>query len=293
MSAERFSDALGWRSLSDADRQREYSPSSCVDGDLGPFIQEYTDASQAARAWCTEQGHEIQTVAYGSSPAQTVDVVVPHAPAAPLLVFIHGGYWQELSKRESFSAAPGFLANGIAYAAVDYTLAPSVSIAEIADECRAAVAHLVASADRLGIDPDRIVVAGSSAGGHLTAMVALNPNHPWRPAGICLLSGVFELEPLVGTDINDALGLDAVGAHHVSPARLPLVDPPPAVVAWGQNETSQFKRQSRLFAEALRAAGGTASELEVPDRNHFDILSTLGDADSPLGQAVLRLFDRR
>ena len=60
----------------------------------------------------------------------------------PVLVFFHGGYWQELSKQESAFAAPQCLARGIAYAAVDYTLAPKATLSAIVDECRAAVARL-------------------------------------------------------------------------------------------------------------------------------------------------------
>ena len=137
----------------------------------------------------------------------------------------------------------------------------------------------------------RIVIAGSSAGGHLTAMVSVDPTTSWRPAGMVLLSGLYELEPLIGTRINDALDLDVPAAHRSSPARLAIANPPPALVAWGENETSQFKRQSRLFAELIRKAGGDSSVLEVPGRNHFDILTDLGRDASELGAAVYRLID--
>jgi arylformamidase len=286
-----FSDELDWRSLSTEDREREYSPSSCVGGDIQPFLTEYADGSDSARSWCRERGLELQTLSYGSLASQTIDIVVPATEPAPLVVFIHGGYWQELSKRESFSPAPGFLSHGMAFAAVDYTLAPFATVEEIVTECRQAIATIRSQADGLGINANRIVVAGSSAGGHLTAMISLDPDTSWRPAAMVLLSGIFELEPLIGTNINDALDLDVPAAHRCSPAQFALTSPPPAVVAWGEHETSQFKRQSHLFAQLLRAADGDTTELEVAGRNHFDILTDLGDGSSQLGAAVIRLIE--
>lgn len=291
MSDGAFSDELDWRTLSDEDREREYSPSSCVGGNIQPFLAEYIAASEASRSWCREHGLELQTLSYGSLASQTIDIVIPATEPAPLVVFIHGGYWQELSKRESFSPAPGFLSHGMAFAAVDYTLAPFATVEEIVTECRQAIATIRSQANGLGLDANRIVVAGSSAGGHLTAMVSLDPDTSWRPAAMVLLSGVFELEPLIGTGINDALGFDSLAAHRCSPARLSVTGPPPTLVAWGEHETTQFKRQSLLFAQLLRAAGGETTELEVAGRNHFDILTDLGLETTDLGAVVLRLIE--
>ena len=290
MSEGTFSDQLDWRSLSDTAREREYSPSSCVAGDLQPFLAEYAEGSATSRSWCRQQGFELQTLRYGALDSQSVDVVIPGGDPAPLVVFIHGGYWQELSKLDSFGPAQGLLSRGVAYAAVDYTLAPSATLEEIITECRQAMAMIREAADDLGIDTQRIVVAGSSAGAHLTAMVSLDPTISWRPAAMVLLSGIYELEPLVGTPINNALDLDLEAAHRSSPARLSITSPPSALVAWGADETDQFKRQSQLFAQSLQAAGAQTIEHEVAGRNHFDILTDLGREASELGAAVHRLI---
>ena len=291
MSDGAFSDQLDWRSLSAAERDREYSPSSCVGGDIQPFLTEYGEASTTARSWSQDQGFALRTLSYGALDSQTVDVVTPESDLSPLVVFIHGGYWQALSKLESFAPAPGFLSRGVAYAAVDYTLAPAATIEEIIAECRHAVSMICEKADELGIDVNRIVIAGSSAGGHLAAMVSLNPTVSWRPAAMVLLSGIYELEPLIGTHINDALDLDVAAAHRSSPARLRIASPPSALVAWGEDETAQFKCQSRLFAQRLRAAGADTTEHEVAGRNHFDILTDLGREASELGAVVHRLIE--
>ncbi|MGI9611868.1 MAG: alpha/beta hydrolase [Acidimicrobiales bacterium] len=278
-------------SLSDDERERAYSPSSCVGGDIEPFLTEYAAASEAARRWCHDAGISVRTIAYARSPTQSIDIVTPDVDDAPIVVFFHGGYWQELSRRESFSPAPGFLSRGIAYAAVDYTLAPAANLDQIVAECRKALTTIRDEASELNIDAERMIVAGSSAGAHLAAMVALDPDGGPKPAGMILLSGIYELAPLIGTTINEALGLDWATAARNSPARLPLDDPPPAVIAYGENETDQFKKQSRLFAQALVATGSKTVELEIAGRNHFDLLTDVGPSTSDLGRAINQLID--
>lgn len=282
---------LEWELLTNEERERAYSPSSCVGGDIEPFLSEYERSSDESRRWCEEQGLVLQTLRYGVLDAHTVDLAVPDSPEpVPLVVYIHGGYWQQLSKLDSFGPARDFLDRGVAYAAVDYTLAPAASLDEIVQECRHAVAMLRAEASGLNVDTSRIVLAGSSAGAHLAAMVATDPDSATRPAAMVLLSGVYELEPLIGTTINDAVGLDSTSAARNSPARIPIEEPPAAVIAYGDNETDQFKRQSGLCADRLADAGGVVLELEIEGRNHFDIVGDLGSS-TVLGQAVAHLID--
>ncbi len=259
------------------EREREYSPSSRLpDRDLSPYLRRYADDSaQARRRW------PPTTVAYGDEPATTVDLFVPEGerpdgerpPAGhPLHVFIHGGYWQQLSKHESAFLAGPCLERGVALAAVDYTLAPEADLDRIVAECVAAVRTLRSVGVERGIDPDRIVVSGSSAGAHLAARVVqvLGPDE--RPAGLVLASGVYLLEPLIGTSINEAVGLDVATARRQSPLLHPLDGFPPTVVAWGENETDEFKRQSRALVDRLAGDGGAVVEAEVDGRNHFDVV---------------------
>lgn len=275
-----------WRAMDDETRAVAYSPSSALEGSIDPFIAAYVENSKAAYAACPD----VRTLTYGSKPGNTVDVALPAGAdgPVPLHVFIHGGYWQELSKRESFFPAPDTLARGMAFAAVDYTLAPAASVAEIAEECCAALTLLSGQAAALGIDPARIVLSGSSAGAHLAAMCCLNLPPHLRPRGVVLMSGVYELEPLVGTYVNDALGLDAAAAQAVSPALKDLSGFPPALIAWGRQETEEFKRQSRHFAGLLNAAGTSAETLEMAQRNHFDIVEDLANGTA-LGEGMARL----
>jgi len=288
-----------WRAWDTATREREYSPSSCIGGDYRPFVAAYAERSAATRARFAG-GSARLGLAYGASTSQRLDLFVPAAsasgaaaqgeagPPPPLLVFIHGGYWQELSRNESSFAAADALGQGFAFAALDYTLAPAATVAAMVGECRQALAWLHAQAGTLGFDPARIVVAGSSAGAHLAAMCAL-PGTPAAPLvrGAVLVSGIYEVEPLVGTSINDALGLDAAAARAVSPALAPgLRGFPPSVVCWGEIETAEFKRQGRDFAARLQQAGSRCEGFEVPARNHFDVILDLADPATRLGAAT-------
>jgi arylformamidase len=276
----------GWRTLTDAERAREYSPSSMLDGPIEAEIAAYRDRSAQTRA---RLGPPLRVSASGSGlPA--ADLFLPgHGEGPfPLHVFIHGGYWQELSSQDSQFAATDAVARGMAFAALDYTLAPAASVERIVDECLSIYRHLRSEAPALGLDPSRVVVSGSSAGAHLAAMLCLRLAPAERPAAVALVSGIYDLEPLVGTYVNDALGLDREAARAVSPARADLTAMPPALVACGANETVEFKRQSREFARALGAAGVRAETLEVAGRNHFDVILDIA-GQGPLGRAFAAL----
>lgn len=283
-------------------REREYSPSSCMGGNYHPFIAAYQTRSANARADCSALGATWSTHRYGEQAAQQLMLCLPshsNRPAtlpAGMLVFIHGGYWQELSAQDSLFPATACIQRGLAFAALDHTLAPTASVADIVAECRNALVWLFQHAKALGLDASRIVVAGSSAGAHLAAMVAVPGALADGTGGFfavhaaVLVSGVYDLEPLVGTSINTALGLDPAAAKQASPALLPLRGFPRALVCWGAVETDEFKRQSRDFSNALRAQGAPCESFEVPLRNHFDAILDLTDPSTRLGAATLALL---
>lgn len=261
-----------WQEMSPAARAEAYSPSSMVGGDLTPFVQAYRDQSAAAYA----AGPEVHTLAYGRSASQTLDLVKPalKSPVA-LHIFVHGGYWQELSKKDSFFAAPGTLSQSMAFAALDYTLAPEAGLDSIVAEVVAALRFLRAQGKGLGIDDARIVVSGSSAGAHLAAMACLELGAQEQPAGLILMSGIYDLRPLLGTYVNDALGMDEATAIRNSPAMRDVSGMPACGIAWAVDDTDEFKRQSRQFAKALQRAGRNVQMMEVAGRNHFDIVHDL------------------
>lgn len=280
-----------WRTMSPVQLEREYSPSSAIGGDYAPYIRDYRAGSDRARAACTR----VETLVYGDRPSNSIDIALPeNGNEFPLIAYIHGGYWQELSKVESFCGADRFCERGIAYAAVDYTLAPHASLSEIVQECRCALETLFGYAGALGIDAGRIFVAGSSAGGHLAAMCCCAPpggnqGTRRRIAGAVLLSGVYELEPLVQTSINDAVGMTVEEARLNSPLLLDPAAFPDAVVTWGERETSEFKRQSLAFGRRLRSPARPVRIFESRSRNHFDLVHDMYDPGTELGKSILDL----
>jgi arylformamidase len=255
-----------------SDLEQEYSPSSRVGGSSQPFVDDYVARSATAR---DELGDRVRTLDGGTR-------FVSAGQGAPLLVFVHGGYWQALSAEASLYLAPGALAHGWSYAAVEYPIAPGGTLPAMVAACRDALAELAA------LGPHReVVVAGHSAGAHLTAMVALAATPPLAVDRVVLLSGVFDLRPLVHTTVNEPLRLDDASAAALSPALLPTVSPTRTLVAWGDNETDAFKAQSHVMAVRLRLAGAGVTELERAPRHHFDIVDDLVDPADPIGAFTL------
>jgi arylformamidase len=284
-------DSSNWRTWTLAERERQYSPSSCVAA-IEPFLDAYVARSRDAETRFRCQ----KDLLWGERPDETFDYFPAASAGAPLLVYIHGGYWQEHSKDESLFAAPDCVANGIAFAAINYTLAPQASVATIVEQCRRAISSLHRQAAKLGFDARRIYVAGSSAGAHLAAMLLVAG---WQAAyglpddivaGAVLLSGIYDIEPLIGTYIDAALHLTAEDAVTLSPLRLKLGRPVKTIVAWGDNETDEFKRQSRAFASALVRSGFPVSAFEIAGTNHFDIVFGLANRESVLGQAAVEMI---
>ena len=229
---------------------------------------------------------------YGSGPKQTLDLFPADRPRGALL-FIHGGYWRALDKSDHSFVAPPLVAEGIGVAVINYDLCPGVGIARIVEECREAVAWLRREGARHGVPAERLVVSGHSAGGHLTAMMIATDWKSGPPLiGGAAISGVFDLEPLVKVSFNVDLRLDASRAHALSPIHLRPRAPVPLLLAAGEDETSEFIRQSWLLWERWPECrpGWRRGPLLVPARHHFSVLSELADPASELVRETLALF---
>ncbi|HEY7610259.1 MAG TPA: alpha/beta hydrolase [Alphaproteobacteria bacterium] len=228
-------------------------------------------------------------VPYGPTHGERANVFPAAKPGAPVFVFIHGGYWQRLDKNDFDYIAAPFAAAGAAVVNVNYALAPRVTMDEIVREVRAAIAWVWREAKGFNGDPARIHIAGHSAGGHLTAMAALTDwagFAPGLPAGIVTsalaISGLYELEPVRLTYLNDALKLDAAAARRNSPALFIRKGAAPLALAVGAGETPEFLRQQRDFAAALAKAGAPAEAHEIANRHHFDVIHDLAEPGTKL-----------
>lgn len=279
-----------YRGMDRATLDREYSAVGTVPS-VEPFLERYAALSAEMRA--TLPCH--LDVAYGPGEDERMDVF-PAGRNAPVFVFIHGGYWRRLSKDESSFMARVFTQAGVTVAALSYTLAPAASLDAIVRQCRTAVAWLHADGPELGIDPGRIFLGGSSAGSHLAAMLLAEG---WHDAfgvpgdavkGATLASGLYDLEPVRLCHPNEWLNLDREAAARNSPILHLPARGCPIVVVWSDTETSEFRRQSRDYAAAWAARGFPLTAYGIADRNHFDNILDLADADSRLTRDTLAMI---
>ncbi|MFM7346536.1 MAG: alpha/beta hydrolase [Tagaea sp.] len=234
-------------------------------------------------------------IPYGPGSSQTLDLLAPAkrvSRRAPLFAFIHGGYWKALDKRDvRFLGAP-FAARGIAFASLNYALAPLVSIEAIVLQIRAALDFLWREAPRFGIEPTRIFVGGHSAGGHLCSIVcAANQPLSFALAGSFSVSGVYDLEPLAQSLHQAELKLDRRQVETYSPLRQA---PKKGTRIWatvGGDETPAFLAQQDAFAKSWSKQGAAVTVIPAPGLHHFDILAKVADFDHPIGRAALKMIE--
>ena len=232
-------------------------------------------------------------IAYGPGPRHIIDVFADERQGkAPLVIFIHGGYWQALDGSWFSHMARGLNAHGIGVAVPSYDLCPQVSVADIIMQMREAMRELAELSEQL-------VVSGHSAGGHLAACMLATD---WKAYDASLpsdlvqaayaISGLFELEPLVPTSINKALGLDQTTARAASP----LFWQPPARgsldAVVGEAESAEYHRQSRSIVEVWGEAGLATQYGAVPAANHFTAIAPLADPASPMTLRLKELAER-
>ncbi|GAA3984242.1 alpha/beta hydrolase [Actinomadura viridis] len=233
-------------------------------------------------------------VVYDEASGEALDVWgVEAGRLRPVFVFVHGGYWRALSRADSAFMARMLHGHGVATVVPDYTLAPAATLEEIVRQVRASVAWVHRHGPGHGLDPGRIVVGGSSAGGHLTGMTMVGG---WQealglPADVVKaampFSGLFDIRPLVRVYVNEWLGLDGARAARLSPELLPAPRRCPAVVAVAADDGDGFLEQSRRFQ---RHWGPAAELMVVPDRDHFDVVLDLADETSAVSRALLGLI---
>jgi arylformamidase len=271
------------------DYEAEYNNRALVPEHAEIFAR-WTRDAELYRADRLKRGRADLGLCYGETPRQYLDLFRPDAgDTAPLALFIHGGYWRSLDPSLFSHMARGLNAHGITVAVAGYDLCPIVSIADIIEQMRRACLFLW---QRLGRRP---FVYGHSAGGHLAAAMvgtdwpALYPKAPADlvPSGYAI-SGVFDLTPLVGVSQNQDLQLSAEGARNVSPAFWPAIAGHTLDAVAGGLESSEFKRQSRIMAEAWRGAAQTRYE-EIAGTNHFTIIDALPDAKSAMVARIAEL----
>jgi arylformamidase len=225
-------------------------------------------------------------IAYGSRPRERLDYFASGASKAPLMVFIHGGYWQRNDKDMFAFIADGPRPHGIDVALVGYTLAPDVRLTDIVAEIRRSLTYLAEHADALGFDRNKLFVSGWSAGGHLTAMAA---DHPAVRGGIPI-SGIFDLEPIALCYLDEKLHLDAGEIAALSPLRILPERVAPLRMFVGGGELPELVRQSTEYAEAAHARGLPVTLDVIAGHNHFTILDEVSRPDGKITRALVEMI---
>ena len=241
-------------------------------------------------------------IAYGLHKSETLDVFtasgVPFSGGAPVLVFIHGGYWRSLDKSDHSFVAPAFTQAGACVVVPNYALCPAVSIPDIALQMVKALAWTWRHVAEYGGDPHRITVVGHSAGGHLAAMLltccweAFAADLPSDLAESALsISGLYDLEPLSRTPfLSESLRLTPVHVASASPALLPCPAGRTFHSAAGGDESAEFLRQNRLIRKAWGRKTVPVCEA-LPGLNHYSILEALVVPTHRLHRLALDLLD--
>ncbi|MBV9648418.1 MAG: alpha/beta hydrolase [Candidatus Eremiobacteraeota bacterium] len=278
-----------WKTFDQERLNAEYNASATV-----PSFEAYVDRWRRESDRVRKSYGPRTNIPYGDGEFQRLDLFPVARDGAPVLLYLHGGFWWRTSKDDySFFAEP-FL-NAAAVAIPNYSLAPAATLDEMLAEMRSVILWLHANAEQHNGDPGRIVICGHSAGGQLGGMLAATD---WSAHGLtrnpivamCGLSGLYDLEPIRHSNINEWLHLDEETARRNSPIlHLPRVAMP-LVATVGEFETSEFQRQTLDYAVVWRECGYPAECEVMTGRNHYDLILDVLEPGSRLRASVAGLI---
>ncbi len=242
-------------------------------------------------------------LAYGKKSGETLDFFPPvrqNPSPSPLVVLIHGGYWQAMDKGDNSFAARALCDAGFSVAVLNYTLCPAITLEGIVDEIQRASLWLWHRAEDLLFARDHMYVAGHSAGGHLAAMMVCTP---WKALnalapkqvfkGALSISGIFDLSPLTKTTINDNVGMTPQSARELSPVHQKPCGGLPFIAAVGANESAAFHEQADHLKQAWAHTDVEVRYMRIPNSHHFQAFEALADMNSEIFKAFYELAFRR
>lgn len=267
------------------DVEYQYNPRKAV-ANVEAFAQRAAALSAATR----QRRSGRLDVSYAGGELATLDVFPAPGVRPPLHVFLHGGYWRGRDKSDYSYVADALVPLGITTVVMNYNLCPKAELPQIVEQVREGLRWIHAHAADLGGDPDSFTASGHSAGAHLIA-AALKPTGATALAGLpqaaVLVSGIYELEPVLSISVNSEIRLRPEQVDPLSPMRHPPRADVPLTVVVGGGETAGFVAQSRDFAHACAAVGTSVAYVELPGHDHYSIMGLL---ESP-GATIARLID--
>ncbi len=251
---------------------------------LAPLWQ---SEAQAYSANCVSQQRAQLDISYGAGEREVFDLFLPPERPKGTLVFVHGGYWLRLDKSYWSHFAHGCISNGWAVAIPSYPLAPQAQISKITDSIAALLVHI---ADATA---GPIALAGHSAGGHLVTRMVCAGVLPEpvlnRISSVLAISGVYHLNPLLETKLNDTLQLTESEAMAESPVHLQPATNIPVTFWVGDHERPEFMRQTRMITERWSAKGARVRSVYESDKHHFNIIASLQDTHGALTREILQV----
>lgn len=259
--------------------------------DFADHLKGWTEQSKTARKLLGG----LTDISYGAGPNETLDMFPANAVNAPVMVFLHGGYWRALDKFDQSFIAPSFTREGVCVVVPNYALCPAVSIPEIVMQMVKALAWVWRYIHEWGGDAKRIHVVGHSAGGHLAAMLLACEWQRYAddlPADLVKsglsVSGLFELESVMRSPILQSdLRLDDAQVVRCSPAWMPRPAHGTFCSVVGGLESDEFIRHHRLIQLAWGKAYVPVCEA-LPGLHHFSVLSALAERGTYLNRLALR-----
>lgn len=268
------------------DVEMQYNPRKAV-ANVEHYAQLAADISKTTR-----NSRECRLdIRYGMGNLATLDVFPAADANAPLHVFLHGGFWRGRDKSDYSYVADALVPLGITTVIMNYDLCPQAELPAIVDQVREGFKWIHAHAVELGGNPDSMTASGHSAGAHLIAAAlsaysALSTLPEGMPRAAVLISGVYELEPVLSITVNQEIRLRPEQVDPMSPMRHPPMPAVPLTIVAGGAETAGFIDQSKKFAETCSAHGSSTSYVEIPGRDHYSIMRLLETPDGPLSQMI-------
>jgi arylformamidase len=251
-----------------------------------PNVEEHATRMQSLSAQARDRHEGIYDLRYGSGPLATLDVFRASQDHAPVHVFLHGGYWRGRDKSDFSFLADALIPQGITLVVMNYDLCPQVELPAIVDQVEEGLKWVHEHAAQWGADPARYSASGHSAGAHLIAAVLARhaatrtiPNG--LPSSALLLSGVYDLEPVLSISVNREIRLRPEQVASLSPLRLPACQAVKLVVAVGGAETQGFIGQSKRYAQHCKEQGTETRYMTLEGCDHYTVMHHF---ESPLGE---------
>lgn len=232
-------------------------------------------------------------LAYGDTPRQKLDIYHAGDSKAPIVVYLHGGYWRVGEKEKQAILAEPLVQAGFPVVMLGTDLCPAVALDQIVAQVMRGVVWVARNAQRIGGDGRRIYLYGHSAGAHLAAMgLAEDWTRHGLPAdlicGATLVSGIYDVEPVLHISVNDLIRLTPDRVDALSPQFHPPRRPVPLVLAAGGEEAPGWVAQTHEYATVCERAGCKVEVIVVPHEGHFSTIPMQADAGHPINQAMLR-----